>query len=36
VELVGRGISGVVVDVSLTATTLLSQDATYVVFPCCI
>ena len=28
VELVGRGISGVVVDVSLTATTLLSQDAT--------
>jgi hypothetical protein len=36
VELVGRGISGVVVDVSLTATTLLSQDATYVVSPCCI
>ena len=29
VELVGRGISGVVVDVSLTATTILSQDATY-------
>ena len=28
VELVGRGISGVVVDVSLTATTILSQDAT--------
>ena len=28
VELVGRGIQGVVVDVSLTATTILSQDAT--------
>ena len=30
VELVGRSISGVVVDVSLTATTILSQDATCV------
>jgi hypothetical protein len=30
VELVGRGISGVVVDISLTTTTLLTPDATCV------